>query len=61
MTQEQIKVARTFTIWKNGTKFEWIVRDGENIVARSGLIHNSYGIAKRAMTKALSKPDAFND
>ncbi len=61
MTEAQIEAARTYTIWKNGYKFEWLVRDGENIVARSGLIHNTYGAAKRAMTKALSQPDAFND
>jgi hypothetical protein len=52
---------RTYSIWKNGTKHEWIIRDGENIVARSGLIHNSYSAAKRAMIKALSQADTFND
>ena len=61
MTKSQIEAARSYTIWKNGCKFEWLIRDGENIVARSGMIHNSYGAAKRAMTKALSKPDDFND
>lgn len=61
MTKAQIEAARTYTVWKNGTKFEWLVRDGENIIARSGMIHNSYGAAKRAMVKALSKSDDFND
>jgi hypothetical protein len=52
---------RTYTIWGNGGKFEWLIRDGERISARSGSIFNSYGAAKRAMVKALSQPDAFND
>ena len=52
---------RTYTIWGNGGKFEWLLRYGENIVARSGPIHNSYRTAYRAMVKAMSQPDAFND
>jgi hypothetical protein len=52
---------RTYTIWGNGGKYEWIVRDGERITARSNPIYNSYAAAKRAMVKALSQPDAFND
>lgn len=57
---------RTYTIWGNGGKYEWIIRDGEKIVARSNPIYknpiyNSYGEAKRAMVKALSQADAFND
>lgn len=43
----------TYTIWSNAGKHEWIVRNGENIVARSGLIFNNRGAAKRAMDKAL--------
>lgn len=43
----------TYTIWSNGGKHEWIIRKGENIVARSGLIFNNRGAAKRAMVKAL--------
>lgn len=43
----------TYTIWKNGGKFEWLIRDGETIVNRSGLVFNSYGAAKRAMMKSL--------
>jgi hypothetical protein len=52
---------RTYTIWGNGGKYEWIIRDGEQITARSNPIFNSYGAAKRAMVKALSQADAFND
>ncbi len=52
---------RTYTIWKNGCKFEWIIRDGEQIVARSGLIHNSYATAKRKMISALSQADETRD
>lgn len=43
----------TYTIWSNAGKFEWIIRRGENIVLRSGLIHKNYSAAKRAMLKAL--------
>lgn len=43
----------TYTIWKNGSRYEWIIRDGENIVSRSGLIYLSYSAAKRAMLKTL--------
>lgn len=43
----------TYTLWSNGGKHEWIIRDGENIVARSGLIFNNRAAAKRAMLKAL--------
>ena len=52
---------RTYTIWGNGGKYEWLIRDGEQIVARSNPIFNSYSAAKRAMIKALSQADAFND
>lgn len=45
----------TYTIWSNGGKFEWLLRDGEEIVKRSGLIYNSRGAAKRAMLKALDE------
>jgi hypothetical protein len=43
----------TYTIWSNAGKFEWIIRDGESIVKRSGLIFNNRAAAKRAMLKAL--------
>jgi len=43
----------TYTIWGNGGRYEWLIRDGENIVARSGQIFTSYAKAKRAMLKAL--------
>lgn len=42
----------TYTIWGNGGKFEWIIRQDETIVARSGLVFNSRAAAKRAMLKA---------
>jgi len=41
----------TYTIWSNGGKYEWIIRAGETIVSRSGMIFNSYSAAKRAMLK----------
>ena len=44
----------TYTIWSNDGKFEWLLRDGENIVERSGLIFTSYAAAKRAMRKYLA-------
>lgn len=43
----------TYTIWKNGGKHEWILRRDETIIARSGLIFNSYSAASRAMRKYL--------
>lgn len=43
----------TYTIWSNSGKFEYIVRDGENIVTRSGMIFNNRAAAKRAMIKAI--------
>jgi hypothetical protein len=43
----------TYTIWSNCGKFEWIIRDGETIVKRSGLIFNSHSAAKRDMLKNL--------
>ena len=43
----------TYTIWKNGGKFEWIVRKDESIIGRSGMIFNTYNSAKRAMMKWL--------
>jgi len=46
--------AMTYTIWSNGGKFEWIIREGEEIVKRSGLVFNSRAAAKRAMIKELA-------
>jgi hypothetical protein len=43
----------TYTIWSNCGKYEWLIRDGETIIARSGQVFNSYAKAKRAMVKAL--------
>jgi hypothetical protein len=44
----------TYTIWSNGGKFEWIIRVGENIVARSGLIFRYHGQAKRDLYRNLN-------
>jgi hypothetical protein len=38
---------------EQGGKFEWIIRNGENIVSRSGLIFNNHASAKRALMKVL--------
>jgi hypothetical protein len=46
----------THTIWSNAGRYEWIVREGEAIVARSGLIYRSHAAAKRAMRKANAVP-----
>ncbi len=43
----------TYTIWSNAGRYEYIIRDGGNIVARSGLVFANRGAAKRAMVKAL--------
>jgi hypothetical protein len=48
----------TYTIWGNGGRFEWIIREGEFIVQRSGMIFTSYSAAKRAMLKAFSPTKA---
>lgn len=47
----------TYTIWSNGGRYEWIIREGEFIINRSGMIFTSYAAAKRAMLKAYT-PDA---
>lgn len=44
----------TYTIWSNGGKFEYIIREGEEITKRSGLIFNSRSAAKKAMLTYLS-------
>ena len=41
----------TYRIWSNGSKFEWIIFDGDNVVERSGLIFNNFAAAKRAFRK----------
>lgn len=48
----------TYTIWSNGGKHEWILRDGEIIVARSGMVFNSRAAAKRALIKASAEEEA---
>lgn len=43
----------SYTIWSNCGRYEWLIRRGETIVARSGQIFRNYASAKRAMLKAL--------
>lgn len=43
-----------FTIWSNGGRFEYIVYQGEELIARSGLIYTSRSKAKSAMMRAVS-------
>jgi len=43
----------TYTLWSNGGKHEWIVRDGENIVKRSGLVFRSRSAANTNLKKTL--------
>lgn len=47
----------TYTIWGNGGKFEWIIRDGEIITKRSGMIFNSRAAAKHDMMDAILSGD----
>lgn len=44
----------TYTIWSNAGRFEFIVREGERIIKRSGLIYTSRAKAKREMEKFLT-------
>lgn len=44
----------TYTIWSNGGRFEWILRDGETIVKRSGMIFTTRAAAKRALMKEVA-------
>lgn len=41
----------TYTIWSNGGKYEWIIRDADSIVKRSGMVFNSRAAAKRDLMK----------
>lgn len=52
---------RTYTIWSNARKFEWLVRDGEQISARSGLISNTRSAALSALKKVLVEADSVRD
>lgn len=45
----------TYTIWSNGGRYEWIIRNGEGIVARSGLI---YLTRSRALQKLILELNA---
>jgi hypothetical protein len=44
----------TLTLWSNSGRHEFLIRDGETIVARSGLVHPSRAAAKRAAMKAAA-------
>jgi hypothetical protein len=43
----------TYTIWSNGRKFEYVIRNGEEIISRSGLVFNSRSAAYKALVKSL--------
>ena len=32
----------TYTIWSNGGKFEWLIRNGKTVIDRSGLFSDSH-------------------
>ena len=44
----------TFTIWSNGGRHEWILRRGDDIVKRSGLVFSSRAKAKRDFLKNVN-------
>ena len=44
----------SYTIWKNGSRYEWLIRHGEYITKRSGMIYSNYSTARREMLKALA-------
>ena len=46
----------TYTIWSNAGRYEWIIRDGDAIVARSGLI---YPTRSRAQQKLILELNAM--
>lgn len=43
----------TYTIWSNGGRYEWIIRDGDAIYARSGMVFSNYAAAKRSLLDVL--------
>ena len=45
----------TITIWSNGGRYEWIIRDGETIIDRSGLIFTSRSRAKQKLILRLNE------
>jgi hypothetical protein len=45
----------TYTIWSNGGRYEWIIRDGETIIARSGLIFTSRSRAKQKLILEVNR------
>ena len=45
----------TYTIWSNAGRHEFIIRCGETIIRRSGLIFTSRAAAKRAMVKIINQ------
>lgn len=44
----------TYTIWSNGGRHEWLIRQGETTIQRSGLIYRNRSAAKRALLGALA-------
>jgi len=45
----------TYTIWSNANRHEFIIRCGETIIRRSGLIYPTRAAAKRAMVKIIQQ------
>jgi hypothetical protein len=48
----------TYTIWSNAGRHEWIIRAGEIILSRSGLIYRSRAAAKAGLLAALRRAAA---
>lgn len=48
----------TYTIWSNGGKFEWILRNSEEITSRSGMIFNTRKAAKADMMKNMEEQES---
>ena len=41
----------TYTIWSNGGRYEWLIYENENVVARSNLVFNSRSAALTALRR----------
>ena len=41
----------TYTIWSNAGRWEWIVYDGDRVVARSGLVFSSRSAARSDLNR----------
>lgn len=50
-----METQRTFTIWSNAGRYEWIVREGDDIIERSGLVFRSRSAAKTNMFKVMGE------